>query len=79
MNSLAYICVEDPEIKKKVGRMGDRVTFEELNQLGSDPFQNSLGYIPFQICAEGSRLDLMLRGNPEFRGHKYSVKKILSE
>ena len=74
--SLAYICVEHPDVKEKVDKMGDVVRSGELDELRDLMLIVELGYCPAIHCDEGSQMDRELRANKGMHeGHHYSVVK----
>lgn len=77
--SLAYICVEHPEIKAKVDQLGDLVTFDEVTEIRKMMFSLlDFDYCPTVCCDEGSPTDLDFKANKGIRnGHKYDVVKEL--
>jgi hypothetical protein len=74
--SLAYICVEHPNIKEKADKLGPVVTPSQLDPIGDIMFALDNGYSPIIECDEGSGMDRELRANNCMRdGHHYSVVK----
>ena len=74
--SLAYICIEHPDVKAKVDKMGPIVRTDDLDKLGDLSFALDNGYSPSIHCDEGSGMDRELRANKGMRdGHHYSVVK----
>ena len=75
--SLAFICVEHPQIKAAAEELGDVITPAELETVNPMPWMvEGLDHCATILCDEGSRTEQELRRDGGMKdGHHYSVVK----
>ncbi len=79
VKNLALICVEHPDVKKKVDEMGDVIDNKDCNTLEGMAFSSDdLLYSPIILCQEGSAAYEKLKKNAWielYSSRKYNVIK----
>jgi hypothetical protein len=78
VKTLALICTEHPDVKKKVDEMGEVIGDKEFDALNRMAFSSdSLMYSPIALCQEGSSFYEKLKKNgwKDESGKKYDVIK----